>query len=72
MGIGWDPTSYTLSIFDRWGVQIFNTNDVTQGWDATYKGLGEKVQVDVYTWKVDLKDVFHKQHNYIGHVSVLK
>lgn len=72
MGIGWDPTSYTLLIFDRWGVQIFNTNDVNQGWDATYKGHGEKVQEDVYTWKVDLKDVFHKQHNYIGHVVVLK
>ncbi len=72
MGTGWDPTSYTLLIFDRWGVQIFNTNDVNQGWDGTYKGLGEIVQVDVYTWKVDLKDVFHKQHNYIGHVTVLK
>ena len=72
MGTGWDPTSYTLSVFDRWGVQLFNTNDVNQGWDATYKGHGEKVQEDVYTWKVDLKDVFHKQHNFIGHVIVLK
>jgi gliding motility-associated-like protein len=72
MGTGWDPTSYTLSVFDRWGVQIFYTNDVSQGWDATYKGQGEKVQEGVYTWKVGLKDVFHKQHDYIGHVAVLK
>jgi gliding motility-associated-like protein len=33
---------------------------------------GEIAQEDVYVWKVKLTDVFDKQHNYIGHVSIIK
>jgi gliding motility-associated-like protein len=33
---------------------------------------GVLAQEDVYVWKVKLTDVFDKQHNYIGHVSIIK
>jgi gliding motility-associated-like protein len=33
---------------------------------------GQLAQEDVYVWKVKLTDVFNKQHNYIGHVSIVK
>jgi hypothetical protein len=33
---------------------------------------GQLAQEDVYVWKVNLTDIFKKQHNYIGHVSVVK
>ena len=33
---------------------------------------GQLAQEDVYVWKVKLTDVFDKQHNYIGHVSIVK
>jgi len=29
---------FSLSIFNRWGAQIFHTNDISQGWDGTYQG----------------------------------
>lgn len=29
-------------------------------------------QEDVYVWKVELTDVFKKQHKYVGHVSIVK
>lgn len=29
---------FSLSIFNRWGAQIFQTNDITEGWDGTYQG----------------------------------
>jgi hypothetical protein len=32
----------------------------------------EQVQEDVYVWKVKLTDIFDKEHNYVGHVSVIK
>ena len=35
-------------------------------------GSGQLAQEDVYVWKVKLTDVFTKQHNYIGHVSIVK
>ncbi len=29
---------YHISIFNRWGQQIFETSDITNGWDGTYQG----------------------------------
>jgi len=31
-------TQYDLQIFDRWGMLIFETNDVNTGWDGNIKG----------------------------------
>lgn len=69
-GLGWDTKYYTLMIFDRWGERIFSTNDYTQGWDGTYKGVA--VAQDSYIWKVKLKDVFGQFHHYTGHVVIIK
>jgi gliding motility-associated-like protein len=33
-----DVKSFHMEIFDRWGQTVFSTNDITQGWDGTYKG----------------------------------
>jgi len=32
----------------------------------------EKIQEDVYAWKVQLTNVFDKEFTYVGNVSVLK
>lgn len=31
-------TEVYLTIYDRWGEKLFETNDITKGWDGTYKG----------------------------------
>ncbi|MBL7773434.1 MAG: choice-of-anchor L domain-containing protein [Chitinophagaceae bacterium] len=35
-----------LSVYNRWGNKVFDTNDITQGWDGNYK----KVPCDVGTY----------------------
>ena len=37
-----------FSIYDRWGVEIFNTKDINLGWDGTYKG--RPVDNGVFVW----------------------
>ena len=70
-GVGIDK--YELIIFDRWGNHIFTTNDLYEGWNGTVQGTGGTLcQEDVYVWKVSLKDVFGLNHNYIGHVSLIR
>ncbi len=72
-GMGWDSNTFKMQIFDRWGAQIFSTNNPFEGWDGTFKGRGgDKVQDDTYIWKVYLKDIYHKEHSYVGHVSIIK
>jgi gliding motility-associated-like protein len=40
--------SMRLMIFNRWGELIFETLDINQGWDGTYKGTYLKTEVFVY------------------------
>jgi gliding motility-associated-like protein len=40
--------NYTLSIFNRWGQQVFSTTDVLTGWDGKLKGLPQEMGTYVY------------------------
>lgn len=70
IGSGWDDNNFNLWIFDRWGTMIFQTTNPFEGWDG--KKYNEIVQEDTYVWKVVLKDIFKKEHEYHGQVSVVR
>ncbi|MCB0539144.1 MAG: gliding motility-associated C-terminal domain-containing protein, partial [Bacteroidetes bacterium] len=36
---GKDIVQYQLEIFDRWGGRIFNTEEITEGWDGVFNNL---------------------------------
>lgn len=40
----------SFDIFNRWGVVIFKTNDINQGWDGRYKGINQ--EVGVYNYRI--------------------
>jgi gliding motility-associated-like protein len=69
-GVFWKSEGYRFSVFNRWGEQIFQTNDINAGWDGSYKG--SVVQQDTYVWKVIVFDYQGKEHQLIGHVTVLR
>jgi gliding motility-associated-like protein len=53
-----DPSDYYFSIFDRWGVIVFETNSPEKGWNGTYKGNGAHyVANDAYVWKLRVKPI---------------
>jgi gliding motility-associated-like protein len=31
-------TSFSMKVFNRWGQMVFESNDITHGWDGTYQG----------------------------------
>ncbi|HSH66732.1 MAG TPA: PKD domain-containing protein, partial [Bacteroidia bacterium] len=71
-GKGVGIVDYHIWIFDRWGNKLFETTDLNNGWDGRAHN-GELIsQQDVYVWKVKLKDVFGKNHDYIGTVTLVK
>lgn len=61
---------FEMYIFDRWGTQLYYTNELNKGWDGTYKNLIS--QQDAYVYKIFCKDVFGEMHEYKGHVNILK
>jgi gliding motility-associated-like protein len=44
-------SSFSMYIYDRWGKQVFFTNDVTQGWDGTINGSPAQIGGYVYVVK---------------------
>ncbi|HET6227580.1 MAG TPA: PKD domain-containing protein, partial [Bacteroidia bacterium] len=71
-GIGYDPKTYHLYIYDRWGNFIFYSDDPTKGWDGRANHGAEIAQQDVYVWKIDLKDNSGRLHKYMGKVTIVK
>lgn len=69
-GDGIDPTKYHLSIYNRWGELIFETQDVTIGWDGSYKGSA--VPVGEYIWKMRYGIIEGvDQIERVGHVNLI-
>jgi gliding motility-associated-like protein len=62
--------NYDLSIFDRWGEKIFETNDFTKSWDGTFKG--KDCKTDVYIWKIKAGGLNGKTKYLQGHVTLYR
>lgn len=46
-----DPADYLFAIYNRWGEKVFETNDISQGWDGNYLGFSAPLGVYVYRIK---------------------
>jgi gliding motility-associated-like protein len=69
-GKGYGINEYTFQIFDRWGLLLFETNSLNEGWNGKYQGVDS--QQDVYVYQVKLVDIFGKKHSYRGHVNLIR
>lgn len=61
---------YKLQIFNRWGVLIYESNDLHKGWDGYY-GNGTLANQGVYVWKASGKYADGKYFSLIGDVTFL-
>jgi gliding motility-associated-like protein len=72
VGIGVDPKNYDLSIYDRWGNEIFHTNTWGKGWDGRANNGADIAQEDVYVWRAVLKDFHENRYTYKGIIHLVK
>jgi gliding motility-associated-like protein len=64
--------TFEMYIFDRWGMQLYHTTDITQGWKGTV-GSGTNIQQeDSYIYKIIVTDAVDVQHSYVGNVNLIK
>jgi gliding motility-associated-like protein len=67
-GIKWE--TYELSVYNRWGEEIFVTNDVENPWRGWFKSF--EAEAGVYVWKIRLYDQKGESHIYRGHVTLVR
>ena len=57
-------------IYNRWGQLIFHTTNRKQGWDGTYKGTVQPM--DVYTYTLDVEFTDGKKYRKTGDITLLR
>jgi gliding motility-associated-like protein len=67
-GQGYGIKELTMKIFDRWGEELFVTNDLNTSWDGTYKGA--QVEQGVYVYLITTITVTGEFQQYAGHVTL--
>jgi gliding motility-associated-like protein len=65
-----DITNFSLMIFNRWGELLYESTDIEESWDGTYKG--KLSQIDTYIWKIRYSDVNKKSKDIYGHVNLIR
>lgn len=63
---------YTLRIFNRWGEEIFYSNDMSKFWDGKIRDAIELAKEDVYIYTIYTVDVNYEEHTFKGHVTLLR
>jgi gliding motility-associated-like protein len=59
-----------LRIFNRWGELVFETNDLTIGWDGTWRG--EPIAPDVYDYYLDGFCIDGQQFLIQGNITLIR
>ncbi|MFO7791004.1 MAG: PKD domain-containing protein [Bacteroidales bacterium] len=67
---GFDLESYHLEIYNRWGEQVFVTDDYSEAWDGTYKE--EESPEGVYTWYLEFDDFYGNTYKESGKVTLIR
>ena len=71
-GMGWSSDNFDLRIFNRWGEEIYHTDEINKGWDGTDQNTGSKVHIGVYVWRLKIMSYSNEIFKYIGTVTVIE
>ena len=69
---GNDVKTFEMYIFDRWGMQLFHSNDISNGWNGKLKTNGVICQEDTYVYLINVTDSKNEKHSYLGKVNLIK
>ncbi len=75
VGTNWSPDDFEMYIFDRWGKQLFRSNDITHcAWNGTLNNSGTPgdALMGVYQYVIRIREDVGTLHEYIGAVTLLK
>lgn len=62
---------FNMTIFDRWGKELFRSDDIAKGWDGRMQG-GKPYQQGVYAYRIEIVDQKGKAHKIMGHVNLIR
>lgn len=70
-GIGLDEKKFRMFIYDRWGHVIFETDNMTTGWDGNDPN-GKPMPAGSYVWRVEAHELKGDLHVFHGRVQLIR
>ncbi len=64
--------TFEMYIFDRWGMELYHTTDIHNGWNGRVKNNGVICQEDSYVYKISATGWDNQKHFYVGQFSLIK
>lgn len=61
---------YHITIYNRWGEKLFESDNCMEAWDGTYKQ--ERCQQDVYMYRIEALGADNKKYNLHGTFTLLR
>jgi gliding motility-associated-like protein len=62
--------SMKMMVYNRWGEKLYETTDITKGWDGTTHG--SKCADGVYVYKIEVVALDGKVYSYNGTFTLLR
>ncbi|MBT3648827.1 MAG: T9SS type B sorting domain-containing protein [Flavobacteriales bacterium] len=69
---GHNVYDYQLEIFDQWGHLIFESNDITFGWDGNFEVKANDSPINTFFWRATYHRENGRQQRQEGHVSLIR
>ncbi len=63
---------FEMYIYDRWGMQLFHSDNIMNGWNGTVRGGNTICQEDTYVYQIFVTDTRDNKHAYNGSVTLIK
>ena len=60
----------SFKVYDRWGEKVFETSDLTKGWDGTFRG--QPCEPGVYDYHLQVTCLGMKRYFKKGNVTLLR
>ncbi len=71
--VGADTDSYSLRIFNRWGEEVFLTEELDVAWTGAMFGTGNIAPDGIYTWRLFARDAYSSdRREFFGHVLLMR
>lgn len=68
-GVNW--RTFQMWIFDRWGKELYFSNNPEKGWNGLDPTTGEVMAQGVYVYRIRIVDNSNKPKVFLGHVNLL-
>ncbi|MCR5496548.1 MAG: gliding motility-associated C-terminal domain-containing protein [Paludibacteraceae bacterium] len=62
--------SFEISIYDQWGRRVYKSDDITRGWDGTFRG--DKASIGAYYYVIKAKGTDGEEYLRKGTISLIR